>query len=95
MSKLDAPSPHKVRPLHESFQKAYLRPVPGLNIITSLYLVNILPNSNLHPPPKFSGSASDNRLTYILFVLCNLLYYSRDRLLLHQRIENSCHVVAY
>ena len=26
--------------------------------ITSLYLVNIQPNSKFHPPPKFSGSAS-------------------------------------
>ena len=33
-------------------QKAYLRSFPGLNVSTSLYLVNIQPNSKLHPPTK-------------------------------------------
>ena len=32
------------------FQKAYLRPFLGLNVLTFLYLVNIQPNSKLHPP---------------------------------------------
>ena len=40
------------------FKKAYLLPCLGLNVLTSLYLVNIQPNSKLLPPlPKLSGSA--------------------------------------
>ena len=33
------------------FQSAYLRPFPGLNLLTSLHLVNIQPNSKWHPHP--------------------------------------------
>ena len=37
----------------QQFQRAYLcRPFPGLNVITSLCLVNIQPNLKLHPPTK-------------------------------------------
>ena len=47
--------PHRkkfsMRPRHETFFKAYLRPFLGLNVLVSLYLVNIQPNSKLHPPP--------------------------------------------
>ena len=32
------------------FQRAYLRPFPGLNVLASLQLVIIQPNSKLHPP---------------------------------------------
>ena len=35
----------------KQFQKANLRPFPCLNVLTFLYLVDIQPNSNLHPPP--------------------------------------------
>ena len=31
------------------FQKAYLRPFPGLIVLTSLYLANIQPKFILHP----------------------------------------------
>ena len=34
------------------FQRAYLGPIPGLNVLASLYLVNIQPNSKLHPLPR-------------------------------------------
>ena len=57
------PFPEKIyeyAPDMKQFQKAYLRPFPGLNVLTFLYLVDIQPNSNLHPPPpKLSGSAPD------------------------------------
>ena len=32
------------------FQRVYLRPFPGQNALALLYLVNIQPNSKLHPP---------------------------------------------
>ena len=42
------------------FQRAYLRQFPGLNLLTSLYLVNIQPNLKLHPPPpKLCGSVPE------------------------------------
>ena len=37
-----------VRPWHEAFSKG-LFAFPGLNLLTSSYLVNIQPNSKLHP----------------------------------------------
>ena len=42
----------------KNFQRAYLRSVPRLNVYTVFVytVVNIQPNSKLHPPPKFSTS---------------------------------------
>ena len=34
------------------FQRAYLCPFQGLNVLASLYLVNIQPNSKLHSPTQ-------------------------------------------
>ena len=39
------------------FQRAYLRSFPGLNVLASLHLVNIQPNSKLHPLHQNSGPA--------------------------------------
>ena len=36
----------------KQFQRANLRPFPGLNFLASLYLANIQPNSKLHLPHK-------------------------------------------
>ena len=48
----------KYAPNVKQFQKAYSRPFPGLNVLTSLYLVNIQHNSKLHhPQPKLSRPA--------------------------------------
>ena len=40
----------------KQFQRAYLRPLPGVNVLTSLYLVNLIqnyipPHQNLVDPP--------------------------------------------
>ena len=56
------PLPEKISdyaPVIKHFQKAYLRLFPGINVLTSLYLVYVQPNSKLQPspPPKISESA--------------------------------------
>ena len=49
------------------FHRAYLLPFPLLNVSASLYLVNIQPNSKLHPPhqnfldPLLNGTDNDTK----------------------------------
>ena len=51
------------------FQKAYLRPFPGLNVFAFI-VVNIQPNSKFHsPPPKLSVSASGQHCSKIIFFI--------------------------
>ena len=48
------------------YQKAYLRSFPGLNVSTSLYLVNIQLIQNYIPPPKLSRFAPGDDLLFAL-----------------------------
>ena len=63
----------------KQFQRAYERPFPGLNVLTSLYLVNIQPNSKLHPPHQnFVNPPLDSG--YVL--LCQMKMIFRINMLL-------------
>ena len=60
--------PKKISECTADMKTFFKRPFTSFSGLTSLYLVNIQPNSKFHPstPPKFSGSAPDCGIEFFL-----------------------------